>query len=160
MTELIMTSLIVLSAVYGTPVIAANASTTSTSTVYTVSVNTTDQTLTDSQKAVQEKAIKYFKDEPVLVAIAGCESSYRQVDQNGNIVRGKINKGDIGVMQINEYYHADVAKGLGYNLKTLDGNMAYAKYLYEQQGTKPWASSEKCWSQALGPVRNTQVALN
>jgi hypothetical protein len=158
MIQLIMTSFLVLSAFYGTPAIAAGVSTTSTSTDYMISINTTDPIMTDSQKAVQQKAIAYFKDEPILVAIAGCESSYRQVDENGYIVRGKVNKGDIGVMQINEYYHADKAKELGDNLKTLNGNMAYAKYLYEREGTKPWASSEACWSQALGPVSN-QVAL-
>jgi len=160
MIQLIMTSFIVLSAVYGTPAIAANVSTTGTSTAYVVSINTTDPIMTDDQKAVQKKVMSYFKDEPILIAIAGCESSYRQVDANGDLVRGTIDKDDIGVMQINEHYHSDQAKALGDNLRTLDGNMAFAKHLYDLEGTKPWVSSEACWSQAIKPVPTSQVALN
>lgn len=48
-------------------------------------------------------------------------------------------------MQINEYYHKDTAKRLGYNIYSLKGNMAYAKWLYKREGTAPWASSSKCW---------------
>ena len=39
----------------------------------------------------------------------------------------------------------EVAEKLGLNLKTLRGNMAYAKYLYEKEGVAPWKSSSSCW---------------
>jgi len=58
-------------------------------------------------------------------------------------------------MQINEYYHTDKAKKLGLNLRTVEGNLAYAKYLYDKEGTQPWISSSKCWN----PTENL-VALN
>jgi hypothetical protein len=89
----------------------------------------------------------YFKDAPILVEVAKCESTLRQQTFTGKVVRGESNPSDVGLMQINEAYHEKAAKELGYDIHTLDGNMAYAKYLYNKEGLKPWASSEKCWSQ-------------
>ena len=40
----------------------------------------------------------------------------------------------------------DTAKKLGLDIYTTTGNIAYAKHLYEEQGTQPWNSSSKCWS--------------
>lgn len=94
-----------------------------------------------------------FADEPLLVEIARCESTFRQYDKTGNTLRGKVNKGDIGVMQINEYYHAEDATKLGINIYTVDGNMAFGKYLYKKYGSQPWISSAPCWSSG------TQLAL-
>jgi len=101
---------------------------------------------TESEMTVKERVSVYFEDDPVLVRIAGCESSYRHLDKNGYIVRGKVNRRDIGVMQINEYYHLSASKKLGYDIYTLEGNMAYAKYLYEKKGSQPWNSSRACWN--------------
>jgi len=99
-----------------------------------------------NRKNVEASVREYFKDTPILAEIAKCESRFRQVDENGDVVRGEINRSDIGVMQINTYYHADTAKKLGLDLKTLGGNMAYAKYLYEKEGSTPWLSSSGCWN--------------
>ncbi len=90
----------------------------------------------------------YFKDKPLLAEISRCESTFRHFDTNGNIVRGIVNKDDVGVMQINEYYHASTAKQLGLDLRTVDGNLAYAKYLYEKEGPKPWSASSPCWGKS------------
>lgn len=96
----------------------------------------------------------YFADTPILAEVAFCESRFRQFDENGNVLRGIENSQDVGVMQINEKYHLDTAQKLGLNLHTLEGNMAYAKYLYETQGTKPWNYSSGCWG------KHREVALN
>lgn len=87
----------------------------------------------------------YFQDIPVMIDVAYCESRFRQFDANGNVLRGDYNALDVGVMQINEKYHADTAAKLGLNLHTTEGNMAYARYLYETQGTRPWNYSSHCW---------------
>lgn len=87
----------------------------------------------------------YFADIPVMINIAQCESHFRQYDADGSIYRGKVNNLDVGVMQINEHYHSDIADKLGLDLYTIQGNVAYARYLYEKEGTQPWASSEPCW---------------
>ena len=105
---------------------------------------TTHSQLTDSKHIQQYVREQYAKD-PLLVEIARCESTYRQFDADGNIIRGKVNKADVGVMQINEKYHAERATKLGLNIYTLEGNVAYAKLLYKEQGSQPWISSSPCW---------------
>ena len=94
---------------------------------------------------------EYFKENPVLINIAWCESRFRQYDNDGSIHRGEINNRDVGVMQINEFYHLEKALKQEIDIYSLKGNLAYAKHLYDKQGTAPWNSSSKCW-------RNQQVA--
>jgi len=106
-----------------------------------------------NSKVVEAYVKAQYADEPILVDVARCESTYRQFDQTGNILRGKVNKADVGVMQINEKYHADEAVKMGYNIYTVEGNVAFAKYLYKKSGGDPWSSSESCWSEG------NQVAL-
>ncbi len=92
---------------------------------------------------------EYFADMPVLSEVARCESEFRQFDSKGHVVRGKADRNDVGIMQINERYHLDRAETLGYDIYTLEGNMAYARYLYETEGTKPWNASRPCWGNAV-----------
>ena len=89
---------------------------------------------------------EYFSDAPVMIEVAYCESRLRQFNEYGDPLRGRVNSADVGVMQINEKYHAATAVKLGHDLYTLEGNLAYARYLYETQGTKPWVHSSKCWN--------------
>jgi len=94
---------------------------------------------------VEEYVNAYFADIPVMKDVAWCESRYRHLDKKGEVLRGEINRGDVGVMQINEYYHGKTAKEFGLDLHDLGDNMAYARYLFENEGTTPWLSSVKCW---------------
>jgi soluble lytic murein transglycosylase-like protein len=95
---------------------------------------------------VESYVREYFSDVPVLAEIARCESTFRHHDiQTGTILRGRVNSNDIGVMQINTTYHRDTAQRLGYDLTTIDGNLGYARNLYEREGTRPWNSSRSCW---------------
>ena len=98
-----------------------------------------------NNNTVETDVREYFADTPILAEIARCESQFRHIGESGDIIRGKVNKSDIGVMQINTYYHNDGARKLGLNLSTLAGNMAYAKALYKKEGTAPWQSSSSCW---------------
>ncbi len=97
------------------------------------------------KEEVTEYLKEYFADTPVLVEIAFCESTFRQVGLNGEALRGNVDSDDIGVMQINLRYHNKKAVELGLDLHTLDGNLEYAKYLYQKEGVRPWMSSAKCW---------------
>ncbi|MBU6430907.1 MAG: hypothetical protein KGJ58_01655 [Patescibacteria group bacterium] len=99
----------------------------------------------DNPITFEQYVREYFKDNPILAEIAKCESTFRQYDSDGEVIKGKINKNDIGVMQINKHYHLERANKLGFDLNTIEGNMAYAKKLYESEGTKPWKSSSNCW---------------
>lgn len=100
--------------------------------------------------SVEQYVRKYFSDIPIMVNIAWCESRFRQYDKDGNIFRGAVNNQDVGVMQINEYYHLDTAEEGNYNLYSVEGNTAYARKLYEKFGTDPWNSSRGCWGKKLG----------
>ena len=91
----------------------------------------------------------YFSDIPVMIQIARCESTFRHTLDNGTILRGEVDPADTGVMQINKRYHAEKAAELGLNLDDIYDNMAYARYLYEKKGTKPWQASSPCWSRTI-----------
>ena len=83
---------------------------------------------------------------PILEKISFCESSGKHFDGNGEVLRGKVDKDDTGVLQINLRYHAKEAKKIGYDLMTEEGNWGYGKYLLENYGTKFWLASFECWS--------------
>ncbi|MDZ4226331.1 MAG: hypothetical protein U1C66_02485, partial [Patescibacteria group bacterium] len=74
-----------------------------------------------------------------------CESRFRQYDKSGNVLRGEKVYQDVGVMQVNETYHKKASVSLGLDISTMEGNVAYARFLYEKQGTIPWNSSKACW---------------
>lgn len=114
------------------------------------SANVADESIKEEvqidPQTVEEIVKEYFKETPILSKVAFCESGYRQFDANGQVLRGVLNPKDVGVMQINEYYHLKASQDLGLDIHTLEGNMAYAKYLYDKQGTAPWIYSSKCWA--------------
>lgn len=96
-------------------------------------------------KSVEETVRERFKDSPILIEISKCESHFTQLNKDGTIHRGRVNKNDLGVMQVNSYYHIDASRKLGYDIYTLEGNLDYAEYLYKKEGTRPWNSSKPCW---------------
>lgn len=98
----------------------------------------------DNPITLEQYVRGFFADNPVLAEVAKCESRFRHYDTHG-VLRGDYNQNDIGVMQINERYHNERAKKLGFDIKTLEGNLSYAEWLYEKEGLQPWASSGKCW---------------
>ena len=124
---------------------------TANSVKITVKPKPIDLDLQDSEPITDQKAVErfvtdYFKDNPILVQVAKCESRFRQYDSKGNVLRGVENNFDVGVMQINEKYHLEASKKLGLDIYTIEGNVAYAQYIYDKQGAKPWMSSSPCWA--------------
>lgn len=91
----------------------------------------------------------YFKDIPVMVQIARCESTFRHELADGSVLQGRVDSADTGVMQINTRYHGRKAHELGLDLRDIYDNMAYARYLYEAKGTQPWNASAPCWSRTI-----------
>ena len=116
----------------------------------------------DQPLTLEEYIRDYFKDTPIMAEIAKCESRFRHLGRNGKVLRGELTAEDTGVMQINSFYHEDRAKALGFDLHTLDGNLAYAKWLYKKEGTAPWYSSSKCWqkSDVLARATNIRATTN
>jgi hypothetical protein len=102
-----------------------------------------------STNIVEQEVREYFADIPVMVEIARCESTFRHTLEDGSVLRGVVDNRDLGVMQINTGYHQATADKLGLDLHDIQDNMAYARYLYEKQGTQPWNASSKCWNRAV-----------
>lgn len=128
----------------------------STSTINSEEISTIDNeavvTVTMDKKTneeVREYINEYFKDTPELIAVAECESTLMHYDKKGNIVRGRVDRDDVGIMQINERYHLERALSMGLDLHTIEGNLAYAKKLYEKEGLRPWNPSAKCWQKKI-----------
>ena len=108
-----------------------------------------NQKVSNDQSISAEMYIRStYKDTPILIEVARCESEFRHVNQNGTILRGVANPDDVGVMQINEYYHESRAEKEGLNLYSIEGNVQYAKELYDREGTRPWSASKPCWSKS------------
>ena len=148
MIELTTGVIFLMSSMYGSANNSANIS--NAQTLVASSTDNTNQIIVSSDRKVIEKYLKeYFSDTPILVDIARCESEFRQFDTNGNLIRGKVDRDDVGVMQINERYHLETAKKLGYEIHTVEGNIGYAKYLYGKFGLEPWSASKPCWSKTL-----------
>lgn len=89
---------------------------------------------------------------PILDRIAACESGNgtpgsASETRNGQVLIHINSNGtyDQGKFQINSIHNAEAAK-LGDDLATDAGNTAYARYLYANEGTGDWASSEHCWA--------------
>jgi hypothetical protein len=99
----------------------------------------------DTEAIVRE----YFSDIPVMIQVARCESTFRHTLEDGTVLKGKVDGRDTGVMQINTFYHGAQAAELGLDLEVLEDNMAYARTLYERQGTQPWSASSPCWGRTL-----------
>jgi len=94
----------------------------------------------------------YFEDIPVMVSIARCESTFTHTLADGSVLKGRVDNADTGVMQINLRYHEERAKSLGYDVHDLEGNLAYARLLYEEKGTQPWNASAPCWRKTVASL--------
>jgi hypothetical protein len=86
------------------------------------------------------------RDPPILRKIATCESQNTHYDRQGNVLRGKLNKYDIGKYQINTALWGHVATQQGYDLYNEQGNEQMAHYLLDHYGTLPWRRSAACWA--------------
>ena len=147
----------VISAITGNavPITATTTSTIDSTVVRQVEDRKTNKDV-ENIMSTESYVREYFRDIPIMIQIARCESTFRQLDSDGEIHRGRVNKEDVGVMQINEHYHLETSENKNYNIYTLEGNTAYARNLYERQGTEPWNSSKPCWGKYL----NQDLALN
>ena len=133
-------------AVSGTGSVALAADT-SYGQIATIGGNTeTVEEVASIKMSTEAKVREYFSDIPVLIQVARCESTFRHTLADGSVLKGKVDSRDTGVMQINTYYHGTEAAKLGLDLTVLEDNMAYARNLYERQGTQPWSASAPCWS--------------
>jgi hypothetical protein len=102
------------------------------------------ESLEHEKMLVQQEIDKEIQKQKILKAIIDCESSNRHVI--GTLAKVGI---DIGKCQINSYWHGDRAEEMGLNLFDPKDNMEYCLYLFEEEGVRPWKSSQVCWQQTL-----------
>jgi hypothetical protein len=139
MIELISATIFLATSLYGGSTNTAVAQDINNST------NTQSKTPIENPVTLESYVRAYFAETPILAEISRCESQFRQYNSKGETIRGLVNKSDLGLMQVNEYYHGKRAVELGFDLNTVDGNLAYGKYLYDKEGTQPWSASKECW---------------
>ena len=89
---------------------------------------------------------------PELVPICSCESMQGKYgtpthyEEDGvTVLRGRVNPDDIGICQINLYYHEDTAKEMGLDLFVEEDNITFANHLYGLNGNQDWSWSRGCW---------------
>jgi hypothetical protein len=103
---------------------------------------------------VEARIRQYFADVPVMANIAKCESGFRQYGSDG-LPLFDPSYSMIGAFQVSAA-HLPEALTMGMDVTTLEGNMAYARYLYNAGGTDPWLDSFQCWGgMPLGTVLGT-----
>ncbi len=113
-----------------------------------VEASSAQSALMPASQSVEEYVREYFKDVPVMIDIARCESRFRQLDANGKVLKNPTSTA-MGAFQIMASLHAGPAQNnLGLNIYTLQGNAAYARYLYEKNGTRDWNASKACWGKS------------
>ena len=91
-----------------------------------------------------------------LKRIGSCESTgspYNepvQFNEDGTVLRGRVNSRDVGAYQINEFYWLEKSVELGIDIYTEEGNKEMALWIYNQNGTSPWNWSKECWGPLFG----------
>lgn len=118
---------------------------------------------------VEAKVREYFADIPVMIDVAKCETNFRQFKADDSTLHDATGT-YVGVYQIDEKLHFMNAWGLNMNLYTLEGNMAYARHLYNSKGSAPWRgcvpksssviASERDVAQARQSSSNGKVTKN
>jgi hypothetical protein len=97
---------------------------------------------------VEQRVREYFADIPVMIKLCGCESEFRQYREDGTLLvsrwinpkTGKRGSSATGVCQITYKNHfSEWSKSPETDITTLEGNLAFARELYKEQGTAPWS---------------------
>ncbi|GEM_PF-6590694 len=86
----------------------------------------------------------------MLKVVAWHESRGRQFNKDGTVVINKNRNGSVdrGMYQINSQ-HDDLARRLGHNPLTEEGNKAMADYLFAKNGLRDWDASRHNWEPEL-----------
>jgi hypothetical protein len=87
----------------------------------------------------------------VLPIIAKHESDNRQFEKDGvtPLVNRKEGSTATGKFQIIASLHEERAKSLGHDIRTEEGNEAFAKILFAEEGLAPWKESRSRWEPEL-----------
>ena len=96
-------------------------------------------------RSYEPEVREYFADIPLMIEIARCESGFYQYEPDGTALKNKQGSSARGVFQVMLYWHDEAALAMGFDVRTLDGNLGYARWLFLAQGSSPWEASADCW---------------
>lgn len=88
------------------------------------------------EKTIEEKVREEFKDAPIMIEVARCESGFKNVPGNTS--------DDFGPFQINQVHLKELEK-MGLDRTNVDDSIKYARVLYEKNGLRDWKNSKHCW---------------
>lgn len=112
----------------------------------TLEVSSAPWVISDTSTTTVKLAVeREFGVNSPMVEVARCESQFRQFDNNDKVLKNPHSPA-YGVFQIMASVHETDAKSIGLDIYTLQGNIAFAKVLYDSQGLTPWEASRPCWS--------------
>lgn len=97
------------------------------------------------QREVKAAVEAAFGKGSIMVAVARCESHFQQFNLDGTLLMNAQGVDALGIFQIRWSVHGDFALSLGYDIRTQQGNIDYAKYLKKHQKLRPWKSTATCW---------------
>ncbi len=100
----------------------------------------------DVESAVRAE---FAEDAPIMIDIARCESKHRQYTDAGNPLYGGYQGRMVGIFQVYSDIHLSYAASLGMDVESVEGNIDYARHLYDREGTRPWLSSMSCWGKEV-----------
>jgi hypothetical protein len=99
----------------------------------------------DDCPLIEAQVIQTFGTSSTMVAVARCESGMRHYDTDGTVLMNREGSSATGIFQLMASYHAEPAQNLGWDIRTPEGNIAYAHHLYQREGLQPWEASAYCW---------------
>lgn len=98
-----------------------------------------------AQAPTPEEYLMMYAPNPVMIEISRCESGWNQFSDDGSVLTSHTS--DLGLFQINKSWKP-TAKKLRFDITTIQGNIGFALWLYQQYGTSPWTASKSCWGTA------------
>lgn len=102
------------------------------------------QRLSREQKRTYAILTVFFANDPVMVRVAACESSFRHELPDGQLNVGPDGK-DKGAYMIREPVHEAELVRYRIDPSRFEHNVAFATHLYHRDGLRHWRSSRPCW---------------
>lgn len=99
---------------------------------------------------ISRLSIKYRVDSDTARAVIQCESQMNGSAINENKDENGITwSKDIGLFQINNYFHEKTMNDMGLNINNQWDNLEYGFILISKQGLSAWKASKSCWLKKL-----------
>lgn len=83
-------------------------------------------------QGIEELVIRTFPDDHRMLPVAECESNLRQFNTDGSVLMGGGGGNYIGIFQIGIQW-VDLASSMEMDVYTIEGNVAFARWLYNSE---------------------------